>query len=165
MMLYRSAPVGSRNHDCVGRWPNLYLLKHPEHPRVSCTSNWMAPNFSQDIGATSFQREPRGILRWPGAQEDAILRCPQRPPIQWDRHRAGQYGFPPRLALINPHTSFFRSELQAERGGANVYGAATWGQFFIYQVNDRLGGWYLQRVDAIDEYAETITRRVTACST
>ena len=39
------------------------------------------------------------------------------------------------LLLINPHTSFFfRSELQMTSDeGLNVYGAATWGQFFIYQ--------------------------------
>ena len=39
------------------------------------------------------------------------------------------------LLLINPHTSFFfRSELQVTSDeGLNAYGAATWGQFFIYQ--------------------------------
>ena len=39
------------------------------------------------------------------------------------------------LLLINPHTSFFfRSEQQVTSGeGLNAYGAATWGQFFIYQ--------------------------------
>ena len=39
------------------------------------------------------------------------------------------------LLLINPHTSFFfRSELQmCSDEGLDVYGAATWGQFFIYQ--------------------------------
>jgi acyl-homoserine-lactone acylase len=67
------------------------------------------------------------------------------------------------LLLINPHTSFFfRSELQAvSEEGLNVYGAATWGQFFIYQgFNDRLGWMHTSSgVDAIDEYAETITRK------
>ncbi len=49
------------------------------------------------------------------------------------------------LLLINPHTSFFfRSEYQmVSEEGLNVYGASTWGQFFIYQgFNDR------DRVDA-----------------
>ena len=46
------------------------------------------------------------------------------------------------LLLINPHTTFFfRSELQMTSDeGLNAYGAATWGQFFIYQgFNDRMG--------------------------
>jgi hypothetical protein len=43
------------------------------------------------------------------------------------------------LLLINPHTSFyFRSELQMTSDtGLHVYGAATWGQFFIYQGGTR----------------------------
>jgi acyl-homoserine-lactone acylase len=45
--------------------------------------------------------------------------------------------------------------------GLSAYGAATWGQFFIYQgFNDRLGWMHTSSgVDAIDEYAETITRK------
>ncbi len=44
--------------------------------------------------------------------------------------------------------------------GLNVYGAVTWGQIFVYQgFNDRLGWMHTSSgVDAIDEYAETITR-------
>jgi acyl-homoserine-lactone acylase len=67
------------------------------------------------------------------------------------------------LLLINPHTTFFfRSELQMTSGeGLNAYGAATWGQFFIYQgFNDRLGWMHTSTgADAIDEYAETVLRR------
>ncbi|HEX8849622.1 MAG TPA: penicillin acylase family protein, partial [Gemmatimonadaceae bacterium] len=67
------------------------------------------------------------------------------------------------LLLINPHTSFFfRSELQVTSDeGLNAYGAATWGQFFIYQgFNDRLGWMHTSSgVDVIDEFAETIVER------
>ena len=67
------------------------------------------------------------------------------------------------LLLINPHTSFFfRSELQmVSEEGLNVYGAVTWGQFFVYQgFNDRAGWMHTSSgVDAIDEYAETILRK------
>ena len=47
------------------------------------------------------------------------------------------------LLLINPHTSFFfRSELQMTSDeGLNAYGAATWGQFFIYQGFNERAGW------------------------
>ena len=67
------------------------------------------------------------------------------------------------LLLINPHTTFyFRSELQMSSDqGLNAYGAATWGQFFIYQgFNSRLGWMHTSTgADAIDEYAETIVRK------
>ncbi|MEP7175830.1 MAG: penicillin acylase family protein [Gemmatimonadales bacterium] len=67
------------------------------------------------------------------------------------------------LLLINPHTSFFfRSELQMTSDeGLNAYGAATWGQFFIYQgFNDRAGWMHTSTgADAIDEYAETVVRK------
>jgi acyl-homoserine-lactone acylase len=67
------------------------------------------------------------------------------------------------LLLINPHTSFFfRSELQVTSDeGLDVYGAATWGQFFIYPgFNDRLGWLHSSTgADAVDEYAETVVRK------
>jgi acyl-homoserine-lactone acylase len=67
------------------------------------------------------------------------------------------------LLLINPHTSFFfRSEQQVTSDqGLNAYGAATWGQFFIYQgFNDRAGWMHTSSgVDVVDEFAETIERR------
>jgi len=65
--------------------------------------------------------------------------------------------------LINPHTSFFfRSELQVTSDeGLNAYGAATWGQFFIYQGFNEKAGWMhtSSAVDAVDEYLETVTRK------
>jgi acyl-homoserine-lactone acylase len=67
------------------------------------------------------------------------------------------------LLLINPHTSFFfRSELQmVSNEGLDAYGAATWGQFFLYQgFNDRVGWMHTSSgVDAVDEYAETVSKR------
>ncbi len=67
------------------------------------------------------------------------------------------------LLLINPHTSFyFRSELQmSSDAGLDAYGAATWGQFFIYQgFNDRVGWMHTSsHADAVDQFMETIVRR------
>ena len=67
------------------------------------------------------------------------------------------------LLLINPHTSFFfRSELQMTSDeGLNAYGAATWGQFFLYQGFNEHAGWMhtSSGVDAVDEYLETVTKR------
>src|SRR5262249_25649829 len=61
------------------------------------------------------------------------------------------------------HTSFFfRSELQmTSDAGLNAYGAATWGQFFIYQGFNEHCGWMhtSSAVDAIDRYLETIVKQ------
>src|SRR5690606_1472204 len=66
------------------------------------------------------------------------------------------------LLLINPHTSFFfRSELQMTSDeGLDAYGAATWGQFFVYQGFNRHVGWMHTSTgaDVVDEFAETIVR-------
>ncbi|HEV2593893.1 MAG TPA: penicillin acylase family protein [Sphingomicrobium sp.] len=67
------------------------------------------------------------------------------------------------LLLINPHTSFyFRSELQMSSDeGLNAYGAATWGQFFLYQGFNPHVGWMhtSSGVDNVDEFAEKVERR------
>jgi acyl-homoserine-lactone acylase len=65
--------------------------------------------------------------------------------------------------LINPHTSFFfREEAQmVSEEGLNVYGALTWGQFFVYQgFNDKAGWMHTSSsVDNIDEYLEAVTKK------
>ena len=45
--------------------------------------------------------------------------------------------------------------------GLNVYGAVTWGQFFVYQGFNAHNGWMHTSYggDAIDEYAETIVKK------
>ena len=70
------------------------------------------------------------------------------------------------LLLINPHTShFFRSEQQVTSDQAlDVYGAATWGQFFIYQGFNAHAGWMhtSSGIDVVDEFAEKVERRGNA---
>ncbi len=67
------------------------------------------------------------------------------------------------LLLINPHTSFyFRSELQmVSDEGLDAYGAATWGQFFIYQgFNDRVGWMHTtSAANDVSEYLETVEKK------
>lgn len=67
------------------------------------------------------------------------------------------------LLLINPHTSFyFRSEAQVTSDeGLNVYGATTWGQFFVYQGFNEQAGWMhtSSGVDSVDEFAEKVFKR------
>ncbi len=75
------------------------------------------------------------------------------------RHTAGGNA----LLLINPHTSFyFRHEAKVSSDeGLNVYGALTWGQFFVYQGFNEHAGWMhtSSSVDNIDEFLETVVER------
>ncbi len=72
------------------------------------------------------------------------------------------------ILLINPHTSFyFRSEVHVKSDeGLNVYGAVTWGQFFVYQGFNETCGWMhtTSQADATDEYAEKIIKNGNAVS-
>ena len=67
------------------------------------------------------------------------------------------------MLWINPHTSYyFRSELQVvSEQGLNVYGAVTWGQFFVYQGFNSRNGWMHTSYggDAVDEYAEDLVKK------
>ncbi|HEX8379603.1 MAG TPA: penicillin acylase family protein, partial [Allosphingosinicella sp.] len=116
--------------------------------------------------------------RRPGPQEvkGAALLTPRGPGLlrgdESDNEPRGSNGFAiapsnsaggHALLLINPHTSFFfRSELQvASEEGLNAYGAATWGQFFIYQGFNERAGWMhtSSGVDVVDEFLETVEQK------
>lgn len=65
------------------------------------------------------------------------------------------------ILYINPHVTFyFRPEVHmVSEEGLNVYGAVTWGQFFIYQGFNEYCGWMhtSANVDVADMYTEKIT--------
>ena len=66
------------------------------------------------------------------------------------------------ILYINPHVTFyFRPEVHVvSEEGLNVYGAVTWGQFFVYQGFNEHCGWMhtSSGVDAGDTYIEKISR-------
>jgi acyl-homoserine lactone acylase PvdQ len=72
------------------------------------------------------------------------------------------------ILYINPHTTFyFRPEVHVNsEEGLNVYGAVTWGQFFIYQGFNQHCGWMhtSNNVDVSDMYAEEIKKTATGFS-
>jgi acyl-homoserine-lactone acylase len=151
---------------------NYYLYTHPQvKPRVITTFEpWMALTFSE--GSIGGDIESIDLDQLRAFYGDTASRPA---PLEGDsalREPTGSNGFAiaPKntangraLLLINPHTSFFfRSELQVRSDeGLDAYGAATWGQFFIYQgFNDRLGWMHTSTgADAIDEYGEKVVRR------
>ncbi|PKB19358.1 acyl-homoserine-lactone acylase [Novosphingobium kunmingense] len=150
---------------------NQYLADHPAvKPRVLTRFEpWMALSFSEgsiggDIESVSLSQLQAFYEKRAIALTDSERGIAPREPsgsngfVIAPSHSAS--GHP--LLLINPHTSFFfRSEQQVTSGeGLNAYGAATWGQFFIYQGFNAEAGWMHTSagVDNIDEYAETVTK-------
>ena len=75
--------------------------------------------------------------------------------IAGERTRSGA-----AILLINPHTSFyFRGEQHVvSEEGLDAYGAATWGQFFVYQGFNEHTGWMHTStyVDFMDEFVEDV---------
>jgi acyl-homoserine lactone acylase PvdQ len=154
---------------------NFYLAKHPDvHPRViKHFEPWMALSFTEgsiggDIEKVNLNQLQAFYGKVPvgdaAAEEELVEAEPSgsngaavAPSNTRDHHA---------LLLINPHTSFFfRSELQITSDeGLNAYGAATWGQFFIYQGFNARTGWMhtSSGVDAVDEYLETVTQKGNA---
>jgi acyl-homoserine-lactone acylase len=151
---------------------NYFLASHPKVQPGALThfEPWMALSFTEgSIGGdiehisladlAAFYHEPSGELA--AADQAARLTEPTGSngvaiaPTNTQGHHA--------LLLINPHTSYyFRSELQMSSDeGLNAYGAATWGQFFIYQgFNDRLGWMHTtSQADTVDQFLETIVHK------
>ncbi|MFM7272271.1 MAG: penicillin acylase family protein, partial [Gemmatimonadota bacterium] len=167
---YRQAPGWlQRNMDAWADGLNFYLATHPEvRPRVIKTFEpWMALSFSEgSIGGDIERVSIDGLKAFYGkvpVDEAAAARG-----VEALAEPTGSNGFAiapsnsasgKAMLFINPHTSFFfRHEAQvSSREGLNVYGASTWGQFFVYQgFNERLGWMHTSSgVDNIDEYALT----------
>ncbi len=146
---------------------NYYIATHPSvKPRVlRHFEPWMALSFSEgSIGGDIERVELPALESFYGhtplrhAARDTSFKEPTgsngiaiAPENTRDHHA---------LLLINPHTSFFfRAEQQVSSDeGLNAYGAATWGQFFIYQGFNAHAGWMhtSSGVDNVDRFAETI---------
>ncbi|HXA39309.1 MAG TPA: penicillin acylase family protein [Phenylobacterium sp.] len=155
---------------------NYYLATHPgTHPKVIRRFEpWMALSFTEgsiggDIEKVSlpaleaFYGDPAAAAGKLKLAEADSLKFKEPagsngmaigPQITKDGHA---------LLLINPHTSFyFRSELQMTSDeGLDAYGAATWGQFFVYQGFNPHAGWMHTSTgaDTVDEFAESLVRR------
>ena len=151
---------------------NYFLFKHPEvKPRVIARFEpWMALSFTEGSIGGDIERVNLGQLE-AFYGKVAVSQSPSGEDDDTEEPRgsngmaiapsntAGHHA----LLLINPHTSFFfRSELQmVSEEGLNVYGAVTWGQFFVYQgFNDKAGWMHTSSgVNAISEYLETVEKK------
>ncbi len=151
---------------------NQYLADHPEvHPKVITKFEpWMALSFSEGSIGGDIEAVPLSQLEAFYSGRRIAMTANERglefkEPLGSNGFAIGPAhsasGHP--LLLINPHTSFFfRAEQQVESGeGLHAYGAATWGQFFIYQGFNEAAGWMhtSSTVDNIDEFTETTFAR------
>jgi acyl-homoserine-lactone acylase len=159
---------------------NYYLATHPNvHPRViTHFEPWIVMSFTEGSIGGDIERIDLDKLRdfYSGAPKladasgshawtsELFRRQPNEP------QGSNGIAISPKLTsdggsllLINPHTSFyFRSELQMSSDeGLNAYGAATWGQFFLYQgFNPHIGWMHTSSgVDNVDEFAEKVEKR------
>ena len=172
-----------RDHDRAPSWLrrlttawadglNHYLATHPEvRPRVITRFEpWMALSFTEGSIGGDVERVPLSQLEAFYGRREVAWTPRERGLVAAEPSGSNGIAIGPSLSasgrpllLINPHTSFFfRAEQQVTSGeGLNAYGAATWGQFFIYQGwNDRAGWMHTTSgVDAVDEFTETIVRQ------
>src|SRR5882762_4545346 len=148
---------------------NFYLETHPDvHPRVLTKFEpWMALSFTEGSIGGDIERVPLTQLQAFYGKKRVALTQDERGLTYHEPQGSNGFAIAPShtknghaLLLINPHTSFFfRSELQMTSGeGLNAYGAATWGQFFIYQGFNAHAGWMhtSSGVDNVDEFASAI---------
>ncbi len=150
---------------------NYYLYKHPEVKPITLThfEPWFPLLFtdgafiSTNTGGLEVEdmKNLYGNNDWLSTLHHKINNEP-----------AGSNGFaiaPAKSAsgnamlYINPHVSFyFRTEVHVvSEEGLNAYGAATWGQFFIYQGFNEHCGWMhtSSMADAADLYKEKIIQK------
>jgi acyl-homoserine lactone acylase PvdQ len=173
-MLYAASPAWLKV--LMNAWAdglNFYLSKHPNvKPRViQRFEPWMALSFTEgSIGGDIERVNLSQLAAFYGKAPVSEPRAAKA--YDYDREPIGSNGAAVApsntvdhhaLLLINPHTSFFfRSELQmVSEQGLDAYGAATWGQFFIYQGFNNRAGWMhtSSGVDAVDEYLETVMKK------
>ena len=150
---------------------NYYLAMHPQtRPRVLTRFEpWMALSFSEGSIGGDIERISLDDLAELYSDRPRVLASAAPGCLEEPRGSNGIAIGPSRawggrpLLLINPHTSFyFRAEQHVTSdAGLNVYGAATWGQFFIYQgFNPRVGWMHTSSgVDAVDEFSVQVFNR------
>ncbi|UTA66856.1 penicillin acylase family protein [Emticicia sp. 21SJ11W-3] len=150
---------------------NYYLHKHPQVKPAMLTrfKPWYTLLWTDgSIGAISTADATIAELKnFYSGDKVTYLDAPKDP-----ENQTGSNGFavgPSKTAsgnailYINPHVTFyFRPEVHVvSEEGLNVYGAVTWGQFFVYQGFNPYCGWMhtSSAVDVSDLYAEKITQK------
>ena len=147
---------------------NYYLYKHPEVRPLMLTrfKPWYPLLWTDgSIGAINTADISTAELKNFYSGDKTVAMATRKDPDQ----QTGSNGFAfgpsvtasgKAILYINPHVTFyFRPEVQVtSQEGLNVYGAVTWGQFFVYQGFNEHCGWMhtSNNVDVADLYEEKI---------
>src|SRR3954465_7319791 len=164
--------------DATADGVNYYLYKHPEVKPAVLThfEPWYALlRTNGSISATQDGGISVGDMKalYPAKDSSVAFREKENPYLNNDPMGSNGFALAPSrtasknaILYINPHVTFyFRSEVQmVSDEGLNVYGAVTWGQFFVYQgFNEHLGWMHTSSyADVADLYNETIIHKDTA---
>ena len=175
---YKKSPVWFKKlMDAFADGINYYLYKHPEvKPALfKHYEPWYALMFTDgSVSATVTGglslAETQRFYSGAGPDVGMIKYTPKS--FKPDDREIGSNGYalsPSKTAskhamlYINPHVPFyFRSEAElVSEEGLNVYGAITWGQFFVYQGFNLHCGWMhtSSNADVGDLYAEKVTKK------
>lgn len=154
---------------------NYYLYSHPEaQPKLLTRFKPWYPLLWTDgsIGAISTANMDENDLKgFYGVTGNHLAFS--KPPLRREAELptgSNGFAFGPKITAsgnsilyINPHvTLYFRPEVQmVSDEGLNVYGAVTWGQFFVYQGFNEHCGWMhtSSEVDVADAYLEKVSRK------
>jgi len=157
---------------------NYYLYKHPKvKPQVfHHFEPWYALMFTDgSVSATEtggINLSETAAFYGKGPDASGALYQPHTIDNVIQERETGSNGFaltPAKTAsghamlYINPHVPFyFRDEVQlVSDEGLDVYGAVTWGQFFVYQGFNSHCGWMhtTSNADVADLYSEKVTKK------
>ncbi|MFI5160786.1 MAG: penicillin acylase family protein [Sphingobacteriales bacterium] len=173
-----SAPWFKKLMDAFADGINYYLYKHPEvKPQVfHHFEPWYALMFTDgsvaatETGGISLRDTKQFYEK--GADASGALTPTHTTENIIPEREMGSNGFalaPSKTAsghamlYINPHVPFyFRDEVQiVSDEGLNVYGAVTWGQFFVYQGFNPHCGWMhtSSYADVADAYMEKVSKK------
>ena len=148
---------------------NYYLLKHPNiKPKLLKHFEPWFPLLWTDgsIGAiSSADISEQEVAQFYGINP-ALSYAPKDQDPEEKLTGSNGFAVSPQLSMsghsmlyINPHVTFyFRPEVHVvSEEGLSVYGAVTWGQFFVYQGFNQFNGWMhtSSQVDVADAYIET----------
>ncbi len=151
---------------------NYYLFKNPNtNPALlTCFKPWYPLLWTDgSIGAISTADISVNELKnfYSGEPPIAVIKKEEE---EEELTGSNGFAFSPKITesgnsilYINPHVTFyFRPEVHmVSEEGLNVYGAVTWGQFFVYQGFNEHCGWMhtSSDVDAADTYIEKISKK------
>ena len=150
---------------------NFYLYRHPEVKPLMLTrfKPWYPLLWTDgSIGAINTADISTAELKNFYSGDKNIAMAIKKDPDQ--QTGSNSFAFGPSVTAsgksilyINPHVTFyFRPEVQVtSQQGLNVYGAITWGQFFVYQGFNEHCGWMhtSSNVDVADVYEEKIINK------